>query len=42
METETRCKFRWFWAWNDDREEEWLGSMSREGWHLSDFGFPGL
>ena len=42
METETCWKFRWFWAWQDDREEEWLGSMSRDGWHLSEFGFPGV
>jgi hypothetical protein len=40
METQTCWKFRWFWAWQDDREEEWLGSMSRGGWHLSEFGFP--
>ena len=42
METEVCVKFRWFWAWQDDREEEWLGRMSREGWHLSKFGYPGF
>ena len=42
METETCLKFRWFWAWQDDREEEWLGSMSRAGWHLTGFGYPGV
>ncbi len=42
MATETCWKFRWFWAWQDEREEAWLGSMSREGWHLSEFGFPGV
>lgn len=42
METETCWKFRWFWAWQDDREEEWLGSMSRAGWHLDKFRYPGV
>jgi hypothetical protein len=42
METETCWKFRWFWAWQDDHEEEWLGSMSRAGWHLTKFGYPGV
>jgi len=23
--------FRWFWAWEDDREEAWLGEMARRG-----------
>jgi len=35
-------KFRWFWAWQDDKEEEWLGEMSRLGLHLEKtepFGF---
>jgi hypothetical protein len=27
-------KSKWFWAWQDDREEEWLGEMSRQGLHL--------
>ena len=26
--------FKWYWAWQDDREEEWLGEMSRKGFHL--------
>jgi hypothetical protein len=42
MNTETCWKFRWFWAWQDEREEAWLGEMSHEGWHLSEFGFPGV
>ena len=40
MEPTTQWKFRWFWPWQDDREEAWLGNLSREGWHLSGFGFP--
>jgi hypothetical protein len=35
-------KFRWFWAWNDDKEEAWLRQMSQEGWHLRSFGLPGF
>jgi hypothetical protein len=27
-------KSKWFWAWQDDREETWLGEMSRQGLHL--------
>jgi hypothetical protein len=41
-EKTTLRKFRWFWPWQDEREEAWLGSLSREGWHLSSFGFPGV
>jgi hypothetical protein len=42
MESTTCTKFRWFWAWQDHREEEWLGGMSREGWHLESFSLPGV
>ncbi len=24
------------WAWQDDKEEEWLSGMSHQGWHLYD------
>jgi len=27
-------KSKWFWAWQDDKEEAWLGEMSRQGLHL--------
>jgi hypothetical protein len=27
-------KFKWFWAWQDEKEEAWLGEMSRQGLHL--------
>ena len=30
----TISKFRWFWAWDDEKEETWLGEMARQGWHL--------
>jgi hypothetical protein len=30
----TLKKSKWFWAWQDDREEAWLGEMSKLGLHL--------
>lgn len=27
--------FRWFWAWQDEDEEEWLRELSKKGLHLS-------
>ena len=41
MNTKRLQKFKWFWAWNDDKEEAWLGQMAREGWHLAGLGLPG-
>lgn len=35
-------KFKWFWAWQDEAEEDWLGEMSRKGLHLSEVGLPGI
>lgn len=35
----TIVKFKWFWAWQDDKEEQWLGEMSAKGYHLTE---PGL
>ena len=35
-------KFRWFWAWQDEAEEEWLGKMSAKGLHLIAPGFPAI
>jgi hypothetical protein len=32
-------KRRWFWAWQDEKEEAWLESMAREGWHLRGVDF---
>lgn len=26
--------FRWFWAWEDDKEEAWLREMAQKGWHF--------
>ena len=39
---ETKREFKWFWAWNDEREERWLTEMAEQGWHLQapgTFGF---
>ena len=41
MEKKTILKFKWFWAWNDEKEEAWLGQMASEGWHLKELGLPG-
>lgn len=34
MNAKTINKNRLFMPWQDDKEEAWLESMSREGWHL--------
>ena len=39
MQSQTSIKRRWFWAWEDHKQESWLESMSREGWHLQEVGF---
>lgn len=33
-------KVKWFWAWQDDKEEEWLHQMALQGWHLFELTFP--
>jgi hypothetical protein len=38
----TITKFKWFWAWQDDKEEAWLGEMARAGRHLQSLGLPGF
>lgn len=40
MKSERIRKFKWFWAWQDDREEEWLHQMALQGWHLVKSVFP--
>ena len=40
MKERTIRKFKWFWAWQDEAEEDWLRQMSNEGWHLSHIVFP--
>ena len=40
MEKTSLRKFKWFWAWQDEAEEDWLREMSQQGWHLSSVGIP--
>jgi hypothetical protein len=42
MEKDKMTKFKWFWAWDDEKEECWLEEMSQGGWHLEKPGFPGF
>jgi hypothetical protein len=30
---------KWFWGWQDDKEEAWLQDMARQGLHLKSPGF---
>ncbi|MBG0771317.1 MAG: DUF2812 domain-containing protein, partial [Anaerolineaceae bacterium] len=39
--SEKRVINKWFWAWEDDKEEQWLTEMSEQGWHLAEVGFLG-
>ena len=34
MNTTTLTKTKWFWPWQDEKEEAWLGEMSQHGHHL--------
>lgn len=40
MEKKMLRKFKWYWAWQDEEEENWLREMSQDGWHLSSVGIP--
>jgi hypothetical protein len=40
MSTERIRRFKWFWAWQDHREEAWLREMANQGWRLSGVGIP--
>ena len=31
MQKKRMRKFKWFWAWQDEAEEEWLREMSNNG-----------
>ena len=41
MTNEIVTKTKWFWAWQDEKEEAWLTEMARQGLHLDDVPFPG-
>jgi hypothetical protein len=36
MQPQILHKRKWFWAWQDHKEEAWLESMAKEGWHLKE------
>ncbi|MEI6614256.1 MAG: DUF2812 domain-containing protein [Chrysiogenales bacterium] len=40
MEKKKMTKFKWFWAWDDEKEEKWLEALSQNGWHLENPGLP--
>lgn len=42
MEEQTTRKYKWFWAWQDNKREEWLRQMSLAGWHLTHIDMLGL
>lgn len=42
VEAQTVRKFKWFWAWQDDKEEAWLSEMAQAGWHLKWPAMPGF
>ena len=42
MEKTMVRKFKWFWPWQDEAEEAWLGEMSKKGYHLSSVGVLGI
>jgi hypothetical protein len=37
----TMKQFRWFWAWDDEKEEAWLSEMAQKGWHFQSAALPG-
>jgi hypothetical protein len=40
MDALTIKRTKWFWPWQDEKEEAWLEEMSSEGWHLSSVHLP--
>ena len=41
MNTEFKYITKWFWAWQDEKEEAWLSTMASEGYHLETVTLPG-
>ena len=41
MNTNIIKKFKWFWVWQDEREEIWLAEMAQQGYHLEKVSLPG-
>jgi len=42
MKTSNVRRYKWFWAWQDEREEAWLSDMASQGYHLARLPFPGV
>lgn len=40
MNANTINKSKWFWPWQDEKEEAWLEKMSGSGWHLKSMQLP--
>ena len=34
-------QFRWFWVWDDEKEEQYLRDMALDGWHFQSVSYPG-
>ena len=32
-------QYRWFWAWDFEKEEKWLNQMAAQGWALVSVGY---
>jgi len=41
MTNEIITKTKWFWAWQDEKEEAWLAEMAQQGLLLEDVSLPG-
>ena len=37
--SERKTVHRWWWAWDFEKEEQWLNTMAQEGWLLDGVGF---
>lgn len=42
MKTREKKVTKWFWPWQDQKQEEWFRQMSKAGWHLYSIGLGGL
>lgn len=40
MNALTLKRTKWFWPWQDEKEETWLEDMSESGWHLKSVQLP--
>jgi hypothetical protein len=38
MNAEIKKVRKWFWVWDDDKEEAWLRKMANDGWNLIKVG----